>query len=77
MHGNVIFGHFEDSGFRPKIEKCKQFSKMVRFWTVASKIPPSVVLRSNLLPPNVEVTYPSDPPPDRYTHLPQIDQSCS
>ena len=33
---------FKDLDFRSKIEKCKQFSKMVRFWTVASKIPASV-----------------------------------
>ena len=44
MHGNERYGYFEDSDFRPKIEKCTQFSEMVRFWTVASKIPASVCI---------------------------------
>ena len=43
MHGNEIFCYFKDLDFRSKIEKCKQFTKMVRCWTVASKIPPSIV----------------------------------
>ena len=42
MHGILIFSHFRDSDFWLKIEKCNQFVEMVRFWTVASKIPPSV-----------------------------------
>ena len=45
MHGNCRYGHFKDSVFRPKIEKCKQFSEMVRFWTVASKIPPTLCMK--------------------------------
>ena len=42
MHGNGRYGHYKDSDFRPKLEKCEQCPEMVRFWTVASKIPPSV-----------------------------------
>ena len=33
---------FEDVDFRPKIKKCKQLSEMVRFGTVASKVPPTL-----------------------------------
>ena len=30
--------------FGSKIEKCKQFLEMVKFWTVASKIPPTLLI---------------------------------
>ena len=48
MHGNGRYGHFLDLVFRSKIEKCKQFSEMVRFWTVASKIPPTLANAQNV-----------------------------
>ena len=42
MHGNYNFCQFKDSDVRSNIGKCKQLSKMFRFWTVVLKIPPSL-----------------------------------